>query len=376
MRRLRWGLIGGGESSQIGEAHRSASRLDGRFELTAAALDIDPERGVRFAAELGVSRAYGTWQEMLQAERNHPDRLDLVTVATPNNTHYEISKAFLDSGFDVLCEKPLTTSVADADDLVRVAERADRICAVNFGYTGYPLVRQARAMVARGDLGRIRVVTAEFAHGFHADSADADNPRVRWRYDPEQAGESAVLADAGIHALHMAGYVIGQKVTRLSADFASCVAGRQLEDDALLALRFDGGAVGRLWTSAIAAGQIHGLSLRVFGEKGGLKWRQEQPNQLYWKPVNDAVRILERGDDGLYPEATRCSRVTVGHVEGMVGAFANLYRDLAELITARHDGREADPLARAVPTAAEGRDMVLAVHRAVQSSAAREWMDL
>lgn len=378
MKKLAWGLIGGGEGSQIGGTHRIAAGLDGQFALAAAALDIDPARGRDFALRLGVAedRAYGDWREMLAGESGRADRIDLVTVATPNSTHHEITKAFLSAGFDVLCEKPLTTSVADAEDIVKTARDAGRVCAVNFGYSGYALVRHARAMVARGDLGRIRVVTAEFAYGHHADAADADNPRVRWRYDPKLAGISSVLADAGIHALHMACFVTGLNVETLSADFASTIAGRELEDDALLAFRMSGGTVGRLWASAVAIGRMHGLTLQVYGEKGGLRWGQEQPNQLYWTPLGEPTRTLERGVAGLSPEADRASRVTVGHAEGFFGAFGNIYADLAEVLQARREGRPPDPLALWFPTAEDGLKSVAAVDAAVRSAKARgAWVD-
>ena len=368
--RLRWGLIGGGEGSQIGGTHRIAARLDAAFELVAGALDIDPARGRDFARSLDIDgeRAYGDWREMLDRESRRSDRLDLVTVATPNASHYEITKAFLKKDFDVLCEKPLTMTVAEAEDIVRTARDGGRICAVNYGYSGYALVRHARAMVARGDLGRIRVVVAEFAHGHHADAALADDFRIRWRYDPKLAGVSSVLGDAGIHALHMACYITGQEVGSLAADFASTIPGRELEDDALVAFRMSGGAVGRLWTSAIAVGRMHGLGIEVYGETGGLSWRQEQPNQLYWTPLGKAMTIIERGAAGLSPAAARASRVTVGHAEGFFGAFGNIYADLAEVLKARKAGRSPDPAALSYPTAEDGLRSVAAVHAAVLSA--------
>ena len=380
-RKLRWGLVGGGEGSQIGGAHRIGAVLDGHFELLAGALDIDPDRGREFAIRKGIAaaRAYGEWHQMLARESRlgSDDRLDLVTVATPNSTHHEISKAFLGAGFHVLCEKPLTTTVEDGQDLLVVAREADRILAVNYGYSGYPMVRQARAMVRDGELGRIRVVVAEFAHGSHADAADADNPRVRWRYDPSQAGVSSVLADTGLHALHMACFVIGQDVSRVSADFVSTVEGRTLEDDAMVTMRFSGGAVGRLWASAVAVGQQHGLTLRVFGETGGLRWSQEQPNQLYWTPLGVPTRTLERGDARLSEDADRASRITVGHAEGMLGAFANIYSDLAETIRARENGRDPHPSARWYPSGEDGVRTLAAVHAAARSASNRgAWVDL
>ena len=225
-----------------------------------------------------------------------------------------------------------------------------------------------RAMVRRGDLGRIRVVKAEFAHGFHADADDADNPRVRWRYDPAQAGISAVFADCGIHALHLASFAANQEVTSLSADFVSCLAGRTLEDDAMVNFRMDGGAVGRLWTSAVAIGRMHGLTIQIFGEKAGLRWAQEYPNQLYMTPLNEPVRVLERSADDLSPEAKRASRVTIGHAEGMPIAFANIYFDLAEAITARNQGRDPDPAALHYPNAVDGLRSMAAVEAAAKSA--------
>ena len=376
--RMNWGLIGGGEGSQIGATHRIAAGLDGAFQLAAGALDIDASRAREFALRLGVAkdRAYGDWHEMLDGERSRPDRVELVTVATPNSSHFEITRAFLRAGFDVLCEKPLTTTLGEAEEIVRTARENGRICAVNYGYSGYALVRHARAMVARGDLGGIRVVVAEFAHGHHANAADAANPRVRWRYEPTLAGISSIVADCGIHALHMATFITGQQIESLSADFASTIPGRELEDDALLAFRMSGGAVGRLWTSAVAVGRMHGLTIQVFGEKGGLRWTQEQPNQLYWTPVGGSTSIIERGVAGISPEADRASRVTVGHAEGFFGAFGNIYADLAEQLVANRARRKPNPLALSCPTAEDGLRSIAAVQAAVTSAKARgAWVD-
>jgi predicted dehydrogenase len=369
---MPWGLIGGGEGSQIGGTHRIAAGIDGAFQLSAGALDIDATRAREFAIRLGIpsDRAYGDWREMLERETSRPDRLGLVTVATPNSSHFEITRAFLLAGFNVLCEKPLTTTVEEAEEIVRIARASGRICAVNYGYSGYALVRHARAMVARGDLGKLRVVVAEFAHGHHADAADADNPRVRWRYDPNLAGVSSILADCGIHALHLASFISGEEILSLSADFVSTVPGRQLEDDALLAFRMTGDVVGRLWTSAIAVGRMHGLGIQVFGERGGLRWQQEQPNQLFWTPVGGRTSIIERGVAGLSPEADRASRVTVGHAEGFFGAFGNIYADLAELVRAEREARRPNPLALSCPSAQDGLRSVAAVYAAVASARA------
>ncbi|TRD17339.1 Gfo/Idh/MocA family protein [Palleronia caenipelagi] len=369
MMKLQWGMIGGGEGSQIGPAHRLGAGLDGAFEFAAGALDHRPKEGRAYGQRLGLAgdRAYGNWQEMLEGERSREDRVDLVTVATPNATHFEITREFLKAGFHVLCEKPMTMTVEEGEEIVRITRDTGRICAVNYGYTGYSLVRHMRAMVARGDLGKVRLVKAEFAHGHHADAADADNPRVRWRYDPAQAGVSAQFADCGIHALHMASFVTGQEVTRLSADTVSCIESRELEDDAMVNFRMDGGAVGRLWTSSVAIGRQHGLTIQVFGEKGGLRWAQEHPNQLYWMPLGERLQVIERGEANLSPEADRSTRVTIGHAEGMPLAFANIYSDLAEAIRARKDGREMDPAADLYPRAEDGLRSMAAVFAVAQS---------
>ena len=377
MTKLKWGMVGGGEGSQIGPAHRLGAGLDGLFEFSAGALDHRAEQGIDYGQRLGLGdRAYGSWQDMLEGERNRDDRIDLVTVATPNSTHYEITKAFLEAGFHVLCEKPMTMTVQEGEDIVNTANATGQICAVNYGYTGYSLVRHMRAMIARGDIGKVRVVNAEFAHGHHADAADADNPRVRWRYDPAQAGVSAQFADCGIHAMHMASFVTGQEVTKLSADCVSCIEVRTLEDDAMVNFRMDGGAVGRLWTSSIAIGRQHGLGIQVFGETGGLRWSQEQPNQLYYMPLGQRLQVIERGEAYLSPEADRTTRVTIGHAEGMPLAFANIYKDLAEAIRARREGRSMDPAANLYPRAEDGlRSMAAVVAVAQSGKQDGAWLD-
>lgn len=371
-------MIGGGEGSQIGPAHRISSGIDGFYTMTAGALDVDPVKGKAFAQRLGIApdRAYGDWRDMLAGERDRPDRIDLVTVATPNATHHQITKAFLEAGINVLCEKPMTVTVDEAEDIAATAKRCGAVCAVNYGYTGYPLVRQMRAMVARGDLGKVRLAVVEFSHGFHADAADADNPRMRWRYDPAQAGISGQFADCGIHALHMASYVTGENARELSSDFVSAIASRKLEDDAMVNVRMDGGATVRLWTSSVAVGSFHGLNIRVYGEKGGLRWAQQWPDQLYWTAVNGRTETIERGSGDLSPEAQRATRIATGHSEGMLVAFANIYADLAEVIRAHQEKRTPDPLACQFPTAVDGLRSIAAIRAAVDSaSAGGQWTD-
>ncbi len=370
MTKLNWGLIGGGEGSQIGPAHRLGAQADGLFRFAAGALDHNPEAGKAYACDLGVAedRAYGDWKEMLDKESQRTDRVDLVTIATPNSTHFEITRAFLEAGFNVLCEKPLTMTVAEAREIVRIATDKNAVCAVNYCYSAYPMVRHIRAMIARGDLGKIRLVITNFSHGHHADAADLDNPRVRWRYDPELAGVSAQFADCGIHALHLASFVTADEIATLSADFASCIEERKLEDDAMINYRTEQGIVGRLWTSSVAIGRQHGLELQVFGEKGGLRWFQEQPNQVYWQPLNGSTEILEKGADNLTEDANRLSRVVVGSPEGFPMAVANIYFDLAAVLNAKKAGIEPDKSATYYPTAGDGLRSMAAIFAAVQSA--------
>lgn len=370
MTKLDWGMVGGGSGSQIGPAHRLGAQADGHFAFVAGALDHNPVAGRAYARSLGIAeeRAYGDWCEMLEAESARPNRLNLVTVATPNATHYEITRAFLEAGFNVLCEKPMTMTVAEAEDIVRLTRTSGSICAVNYCYSAYPMARHMRAMVARGDLGKVRLVVSTFSHGHHADAADLDNPRVRWRYDPAQAGASAQFADCGIHALHLASFVTGENVHRLSADFASCIAQRQLEDDAMINYRTASGIVGRLWTSTVAIGRQHGLGIEVYGEKGGLRWSQEQPNQVFWQPLGGRTEILEKGDATLSDDATRLSRVVIGSPEGFPMAVANIYVDLAEMIDAARSGRAPDPAAIHFPSAEDGLRSMAAISGAVESA--------
>ena len=370
MTKLRWGMIGGGEGSQIGPAHRLGALADGLFEFSAAALDHRADVGRSYAKTLGVSedRAYGDWTEMLTREVNRDDRIDLVTVATPNSTHFEITKAFLEAGFNVLCEKPMTMTVEEGEEIVKIANKVGKLCTVNYCYSAYPMVRQARAMVQNGELGKIRLIVTNFSHGHHGDADDADNPRVRWRYDPKMAGVSGQFADCGIHALHMASFIGNDEVEVVSADFASTIQGRELEDDAMVNFRMSSGTVGRLWTSSVAIGRQHGFDIQVFGEKGGLKWMSEQPNQLLYSNIGSRTEIIEKGEDNLYEDASRLSRVAIAHPEGFPLAVANIYVDIAATING--DGRAN------LPTAEDGLRSMAAVYAATESARNEgKWID-
>ena len=370
MTKLKWGMIGGGEGSQIGPAHRLGALADGLFEFSAAALDHRPDVGRSYAKTLGVSedRAYGDWTEMLTSEVKRDDRIDLVTVATPNSTHFEITKAFLEAGFNVLCEKPMTMTVEEGEEIVKIANKVGKLCTVNYCYSAYPMVRQARAMVKNGELGKIRLIVTNFSHGHHGNADDADNPRVRWRYDPKMAGVSGQFADCGIHALHMASFIGNDEVEVVSADFASTIDGRELEDDAMVNFRMSSGTVGRLWTSSVAIGRQHGFDIQVFGENGGLKWVSEQPNQLLYSKIGSRTEIIEKGENNLHDDASRLSRVAIAHPEGFPLAVANIYVDIAATI--KGDVRVN------LPTAEDGLRSMAAVYAATESAKNRgKWVD-
>ena len=362
MTKLKWGMIGGGEGSQIGPAHRLGALADGLFEFSAAALDHRPDIGRTYAKSLGIAkdRAYGDWKEMLTREKNREDRIDLVTVATPNSTHFEITKSFLEAGFNVLCEKPMTMTVEEGEEIVKIASKSGKLCTVNYCYSAYPMVRQARAMVQNGELGKIRLIVTNFSHGHHGNAEDADNPRVRWRYDPKMAGVSGQFADCGIHALHMASFIGNDEVVSVSADFASTIKGRELEDDAMVNFRMSSGTVGRLWTSSVAIGRQHGFDIQVFGEKAGLKWKSEHPNQLIYSKVGNRTEIIEKGENELCEDAMRLSRVAIAHPEGFPLAVANIYVDIAA--TLKGDKRAS------LPTASDGLRSMAAVYSATESA--------
>jgi predicted dehydrogenase len=370
-RRLRLGMVGGGATSLIGDSHRVASRVDDRYALVAGAFDIDPARGHTFAADVGVAadRAYDTYQSMLAGESRRDDRCDLVAICTPNSTHYEIARAFVEGGFNVVCEKPLTTSVHDAAALVKAVQERGVVFGVMYGYTGFPLVREARAMVAAGELGEIRVVHTEFAHGGYTVATATGDAPPTWRLDPKIQGPSFALGDIGTHALFLASYIIGQQASEVAADLHSFVPGRALEDNAHVMLRFDGGARGTLWASGVAAGVIHGHRIRVFGEKAGLEWHQSRPNELLLLPRTGRPTVIERDTRGLSPLSLHRQRVGAGHANGYFESWANIYSDIADVLAARLMGRQPDPLALHFPTVLDGARGVKFIDAAMASSA-------
>ncbi len=367
-RRLRLGMVGGGQGAFIGAVHRIAARIDDRYELVAGALSSDPARAKASAAELHIApdRAYGSFAEMAEKEKARDDGIDVVAVVTPNHVHHAACVPFINAGIHVICDKPLTTTLADALDLVERVKKAGIVFGLTHNYTGYPMVRQARAMVAAGELGKIRVVQAEYAQDWLA--TQVDNKQAEWRTDPARSGPAGCVGDIGTHALNLASYVTGLELEAVSTELTSFVEGRPLDDNANMLLRFDGGARGMLWSSQVAVGNENNLRLRVYGEKGGLAWAQEHPNQLTFTAFGGKPQTLSRSSGELTDAATHASRIPAGHPEGYLEGFAVLYNDIAEQITARLEGRDPDPLACQVPTVEDGARGVKFIEAAVTSS--------
>ena len=367
-RRLRLGMVGGGVGSFIGESHRIAARMDDRYTLVAGCLGSTPGSAAAGARAVMLERSYDTFEAMAEAEAAREDGVEVVIVATPNNSHHPICKTFLEAEIDVICDKPLATSVAEARDLVQTARQTGRFLGVTYTYCGYAMVREARALVAAGTLGAVRVVQSEFSSGWMATAVEAENQKqAAWRADPAIGGPTLVVGDLGSHAFHLGEYVSGARAMALSADLHTFVEGRELEDNAQISLRYEGGARGALWTSVVAAGENVGLRLRVYGEKGHLAWDQHTPNHLTLAMAGESPRLLDRGA-GAAPATQRASRVFAGLAEGFFEAFANLYTDYADVIAARRGDAEPDPLALWSPDAEDGARGVAFVQTVLESA--------
>ncbi|WP_017998837.1 Gfo/Idh/MocA family oxidoreductase [Paracoccus sp. N5] len=363
-------MVGGGQGAYIGNIHRLASRLDGQWQLVAGAFDVDPQRGRAFAISQGLdpARSYGTYQELIAGEAGRADRVDAVAICTPNFTHYPIAKALIEAGFDVICEKPLTATLEDAVALEKLARESGRFVGVTYTYSGYPMVHEARVRVARGELGAIRTVQVEYPLEWMATAIEqSGNAQAAWRTDPKKNGRGGSIGDIGTHAYHLAGFVTGLTLESLTADLATFVGGRALDDNAHVMMRYQGGARGLLWSSQVAIGNSNGVRLRVFGEKGSLQWFQEQPNELVFTPLDGRVQIIKRGAGDLSEDARLRIRTPPGHPEGYLEAFANLYAGFAEAIRARREGRAPSLLGQNLPLAHDGLKGVAFVEAVVDS---------
>jgi predicted dehydrogenase len=369
--RIRLGMVGGGQGAFIGAVHRIAARIDDEFELVAGALSSQPKRAVASALELGIARdrAYGSYEEMAVAEAQRPDGIEAVSIVTPNHMHAPVATAFLDAGIHVICDKPLTATLADAKKLERVVRKSGRVFVLTHNYSGYPMVRQARAMIADGELGTIRVVQAEYAQDWLTEPLErTNNKQAKWRTDPERAGAGGCIGDIGTHAYHLACFVTGLQLEALAAELTAFVRGRKVDDNVQILLRFRGGARGMLWASQVAPGNENGLTLRVYGDRGGLDWKQEEPNVLWFTPFGQPKRLITRGGAGAGPAAARVTRIPSGHPEGYLEAFATLYAEAARAIRAARAG-EPPPEDVLYPTVDDGVQGMTFIDAAVRSNA-------
>ena len=368
--KIRLGIVGGGIGAFVGSIHRIAARLDDRYELLAGALSSEPRRAADSAAELGIDprRSYASFEEMAKKEGKLKHGIEAVAIVTPNHLHCAVAKAFLEAGIHVICDKPLSSSLEDAEQIEKIVEGSGLIFAITYNYSGYPMVRHAREMVAAGKLGNIRVIQVEYAQDWLATNIEAEGQKqAAWRTDPTRAGTGGSIADIGTHAFHLAEFISGLEAKSLLADLDTFVAGRSLDDNANILLHYSNGAKGMLWSSQVASGQENALRIRLFGDKGGLEWAQEDPNYLQYRPLRETRQILTRGGPAVGETAARATRIPAGHPEGFLEGFANLYRDIADMIEA---GRTGKSLTTLVPDVTDGVKGVRFVEKAVSSNAA------
>jgi predicted dehydrogenase len=370
--RIRYGMVGGGRGAFIGAVHRFAARLDDLYTLVAGALSANEENARLSGLDLGLAphRTYADFEDMAAREAELPDGIEAVVIVTPNHLHYPVAKAFLAAGVDVICDKPLSTTMAEAYELMALAKKSARVFAVTLNNTGYAMVRQARQMIAAGELGDLRVVHAAYIQEWLTNPIDAEGQKqAEWRTDPERAGASACLADIGVHAHNLAAFVTGLELTEVAAELTTFVPSRRLDDNAHVLMRYNQGAKGVLTASQVAPGHSNSLSIKVYGSKGGLEWHGESPERLRFTPFGEPSQMLVRGGPRNSSEAMRGSRMPEGHPEGYIEGFANLYRDAAELIRARRAGVAPDRAALfSVPTVIDGAKGIRFVEAAVQSS--------
>ena len=375
--RIRLGMVGGGRGAFIGAVHRIASRIDDQYDLVAGAFSSDPERSAASAADLGVARSYGSFAEMAAKEARRKDGIEAVAIVTPNNMHAPVALEFLKRGIHVICDKPLTAALPEAKKLARAAEASGVIFALTHNYTGYPMIRQAREMIAAGVLGDIRLVNVEYIQDWLSEPVEATGQKqADWRTDPARSGAGGSTGDIGTHAFNLANFVTGLTLEELSADLQSFVPGRRLDDNGHVMMRYTSGARGMLWCSQVAAGQENGLRLRVFGTKAGIEWEQENPNYLWVGPLGQPKYRLTRGGPGSGEAAARMTRIPSGHPEGYLEGFANIYAEAARAILARREGVALDA-AVVFPGLKEGLEGVAFVDACVRSSRKNgAWMKL
>ena len=366
--RIRLGMVGGGRGAFIGAVHRIAARIDDQYELVAGAFSSDPDRSAASAADLGVARAYGSYEEMAQKESRRKDGIEAVAIVTPNHLHAPAALPFLKRGIHVICDKPLTATLPEAKRLAKAIEASGTVFALTHNYTGYPMIRQARDLVAAGELGDIRLVNVEYVQDWLAEPLEITGQKqADWRTDPARSGAGGSTGDIGTHAFNLSNFVSGLTLDTLAADLQSFVPGRRVDDNAHVLMRYTSGARGMLWCSQVASGQENGLRLRIYGTKAGLEWEQENPNYLWVTPLGKPRYRLTRGGPGTGDAAARLTRIPAGHPEGYLEGFANIYAEAARAIIARRDGTPLDA-AVTFPGVKEGLQGVAFVDACVRSS--------
>ncbi|MFK0573735.1 Gfo/Idh/MocA family protein [Endozoicomonas sp.] len=366
-RRLRLGVIGGGPESFIGAIHQSAATMHGEFGVVAGVLSSDPGRALTAAKLVGIPRGYSSPRALFESESQRQDGVDAIAVITPNNSHYDYSMQALAAGFHVMIEKPLTITEKEGIELLRTLRQTGKCGCVAYGYTGYPMVRQARAMVASGVIGEIKMLQSNYVQGHLAELTAGELDGSNWHMNPEQAGPSLILGDIGTHSYHLLSFVTGMTPVQLSADVTNIVAGRTVDDYCAIWLRYGNRARGQLWVTQAAAGGVHGLGFTIYGAKGGLVWQQEQPDELLVRPLDAPAYMLKKGGKGLHPAAERASHLAIGHPEGYREAFANLYLDFASHIVDNISGNSPDPLSLWYPTVSDGVEGIAFIYAALRS---------
>jgi predicted dehydrogenase len=380
-RKIRMGMVGGGRGAFIGGVHRMAAALDGEIELVCGAFSSDPEKS-RLSGEdfcLSPERVYGSYQEMIEKEKMLPEgeRMDFVSIVTPNHVHYGPARMALENGFHVVCDKPLAFNLKEALHLETLVNHTGLIFALTHNYTGYPMVKQARAMVKNGDIGKVRKVVVEYPQGWLSTKVeDTGSKQAGWRTDPTKSGVAGAMGDIGTHAENLAEYITGLKITELCADISTFVEGRLLDDDGNVLLHFDNGAKGILHASQISAGEENNLNIRVYGTKAGLQWFQMEPNSLYVKWLDKPMEVLRTGVGKLYPESTAHTRIPAGHPEGYLEAFANIYRNFAICVRARLEGKEAPAVYQDFPSVQDGVRGMKFIETVIEAGKSdRKWVE-
>ena len=379
MKKIKLGMVGGGEGAFIGEVHRIAARMDERFHLCAGALCSDPERSLKSALNLGLpeDRSYSDYKEMAISESQRDDGINFVSIVTPNHLHHPIAKAFLEVGINVICDKPMTMNSEEAQELIDISESSDLIFAVTYNYSGYPLIREAREIIKKGELGSIRIIKVEYIQDWLTEPIEKTGQKqASWRVDPKKSGIGGSIGDIGTHAFHLAHFVTQQLPNKISADLSCFVEGRELDDNAHILMRYESGAKGMIWSSQVAPGNENNLKIQIYGEKGGLIWQQESPNELILNLLNQPSKRLTRGSSFVGDQSARLTRIPAGHPEGYLEGFANIYREVADEFSAKISGK---PISKDIlyPTSKEGLYGVSFIEAAIESNSKDSvWTDL